>query len=140
MRSDLKKVHDKVVRVMKHLVRVYKLNVQDIIDFNTRHTLSNLSYLTESGGRSRTRKSQRGGLCPCMFSRRNGGMKGGNCGGSTCMLPQVGGDGLETTDYSVQGVPTTKDENSVVVIGNYGPVTAKEFRQVMEDREAGRLD
>ena len=53
MRSDLKKVHDKVVRVMKHLVRVHKLNVQDIIDFNTRHTLSNLSYLTESGGRSK---------------------------------------------------------------------------------------
>jgi hypothetical protein len=34
----------------------------------------------------------------------------------------------------------TKDDNSVVVIGDYGPVTAKEFKNIMEDREAGRLD
>jgi hypothetical protein len=122
MKADLKKVHDKVVRVMKHLVKTYHLDIQTIINFNTRHTLSNLSYLG-----SMTRKTVRGGMCACMMGRRSGGR-------------QFGGDGQETTDYTVQGVPTTDDDNSVVVIGAYGPVTAKEFKQVMEDREAGRLD
>ena len=53
---------------------------------------------------------------------------------------QRGGDGLETTDFKVQGIPTTDDDKSVVVIGDYGPVTAKQFQEIMEDREAGRLD
>lgn len=122
MKSDLKKVHDKVVRVMRHLMKTYRLDIQTIINFNTRHTLSNLSYLG-----SMTRKTVRGGMCACMMGRRSGGR-------------QFGGDGQETTDYTVQGVPTTDDDKSVVVIGTYGPVTAKEFKQVMEDREAGRLD
>ncbi|NBR60234.1 MAG: hypothetical protein EBT86_01045 [Actinobacteria bacterium] len=132
MKDDLRKVHDKVIRVMKHLVKTYNLNVQTIVDFNTRHTLSNLSYLNSASARKTMRNkngrsSIQGGMCACMAGRRSGGR-------------QFGGDGQETTDFTVQGVPTTKDENSVIVIGNYGPVSAKEFKNVMEDREAGRLD
>ena len=45
MTKDLKILHDKVIRVMKHLVKVYKLNVQDVVQFNTRKVLSSLRYL-----------------------------------------------------------------------------------------------
>lgn len=45
MTKDLKILHDKVIRVMKHLVKVYKLNVQDVVQFNTRKVLSSLHYL-----------------------------------------------------------------------------------------------
>ena len=134
LKTDLKIVHDKVIRVMKHLVKTYKLDIQTIVNFNTRHTLSNLIYLdnkdaNNKGSRRKntvkSTRSMRGGMCSCMLGRRGG---------------QRGGDGQETTDYTVQGIPTTDDDNSVIVIGTYGPVTAKDYRQVMEDKEAGRLD
>jgi hypothetical protein len=45
MTKDLKLVHDKVIRVMKHLIKDYKLNIQEIVQFNTRKVLSSLNYL-----------------------------------------------------------------------------------------------
>ena len=45
MTKDLKLIHDKVIRVMKHLIKDYKLNIQEIIQFNTRKVLSSLNYL-----------------------------------------------------------------------------------------------
>jgi hypothetical protein len=152
MKNDILKIHDSVVRVMKHLVKTYSLRVKDIVKFNTRHTLSSLNYLKEDSG-------MRGGMCGCMMARggrrntrdarralQSGGdrdarralQSGGDRDARRAL--QSGGDGQETTDYTVQGVPVTKDDNSVVVIGDYGPVTAKEFKNIMEDREAGRLD
>jgi hypothetical protein len=45
MTKDLKLIHDKVIRVMKHLIKEYKLNIQEIVQFNTRKVLSSLNYL-----------------------------------------------------------------------------------------------
>jgi hypothetical protein len=45
MSKDLKIVHDKVIRVMKHLIKDYKLNIQEIVQFNTHKVLSSLNYL-----------------------------------------------------------------------------------------------
>ena len=62
-REDLQRTHDKVVRVVKHLIKDFNVNLEDIKTFNTRHVLGNLSYLNENkpnlnGGR-RTRKNRR---------------------------------------------------------------------------------
>jgi hypothetical protein len=56
MKGDLQIVHDKVIRVMKHLIKDYNLNIDEIIQFNTRKVLSNLSYL--KGGKRKTRKNR----------------------------------------------------------------------------------
>ena len=45
MTKDLKIIHDKVIRVMKHLIKTYKLNIQEIVQFNTKKVLSSLNYL-----------------------------------------------------------------------------------------------
>ena len=50
-RRDLLKTHDNVVRVIKHLIKDYKVKVSDIRRFNTRKVLSNPTYL--KGGKSR---------------------------------------------------------------------------------------
>ena len=47
-RKDLQKTHDAVVRTMKHLKREYGLDLDAIRQFNTRGTLSDLSYLEDS--------------------------------------------------------------------------------------------
>ena len=53
---DLIKHHAVVVRALKGLVRRYKINVDTIRKFNTRHVLSDLSYLN---GRKKTRKHKK---------------------------------------------------------------------------------
>lgn len=60
-KEDLQRTHDKVVRVVKHLIKDFNVNLEDIKTFNTRHVLGNLSYLNENkpkmnGG---TRKNRR---------------------------------------------------------------------------------
>jgi hypothetical protein len=47
-RVDLQRTHDAVVRTMRHLVKSYGLDLDAIQAFNTRGTLSDLSYLVES--------------------------------------------------------------------------------------------
>ena len=61
--EDLQRTHDKVVRVVKHLIKDFNVNLEDIKTFNTRQVLGNLSYLNMNkpkmnGGR-RTRKYRR---------------------------------------------------------------------------------
>ena len=50
-KRDLLKTHDNVVRVIKHLIKDYKVKVSEIKRFNTRKVLSNPTYL--KGGKSR---------------------------------------------------------------------------------------
>jgi hypothetical protein len=57
-KEDLQRTHDKVVRVIKHLIKDFKVNLEDIKTFNTRHVLGNLSYLNKSKKRV-TRKNSR---------------------------------------------------------------------------------
>ena len=56
-KKDLLITHDKVIRVMKHLVKEYGLDVKAIEDFNVKKVLSPLTYL--KGGRRATRRSSR---------------------------------------------------------------------------------
>jgi hypothetical protein len=42
---DLLKTHNSVIRVMKHLIREYKINLGTIKAFNVRHVLGDMKYL-----------------------------------------------------------------------------------------------
>ncbi len=59
--EDLQRLHDKVVRVLKHLIGEYKVDLGAIRAFNTRKVLGDLSFLNTvaavaAGGRRRTRR------------------------------------------------------------------------------------
>ena len=56
-RPELLRTHDKVVRVVKHLIKDFKVDLGEIKRFNSRHVLSDLSYLKGSGTR-RIRKTR----------------------------------------------------------------------------------
>jgi hypothetical protein len=56
-KQELLRAHDAVIRVMKHLIRDFGVNIDAIKMFNTEHVLSNLSYLKT--GR-KTRRAHRG--------------------------------------------------------------------------------
>ena len=57
MTKDIKLIHDKVVRVMKHLVKTYKLNLDTIVQFNTRKVLSSLNYLKATKNTRKIKKN-----------------------------------------------------------------------------------
>ena len=46
-KQDLLRIHDTVIRVMKHLLKDFNLNLDAIRMFNERKVLSNLSYLND---------------------------------------------------------------------------------------------
>ena len=52
MTSDLLIIHDQVIRVMKHLIATYSVNLETIQEFNTKKILSSLEYL-QLGGKYR---------------------------------------------------------------------------------------
>ena len=52
--EELLRTHDSVIRVMKHLIREYKINLDTIKAFNTRGVLSNMGYL--KNGKRKTRR------------------------------------------------------------------------------------
>jgi len=65
-KEELLRVHDKVVRVVKHIIQDFDVNLEDIKRFNTRKVLGNLSYLNEKGSntrvstrRNKTRKNRK---------------------------------------------------------------------------------
>ena len=55
-KKELLVLHGKVIRAMKHLIKEYRVNLNDIRKFNTRKVLSNFSYLKPSR-RTRRRKT-----------------------------------------------------------------------------------
>ena len=61
MKSDLLVIHEKVVRVMKHLIKDFNIDLSTIEAFNTRGTLSTLNYLKnkQSGGKRKSRRSRK---------------------------------------------------------------------------------
>ena len=56
-KKDLLTVHAKVIKAMKHLIKDFKLDLEAIKAFNTRHVLSNLSYLKNRKNK-KTRKNR----------------------------------------------------------------------------------
>jgi D-alanine-D-alanine ligase-like ATP-grasp enzyme len=61
MREDLLVIHEKVIRVMKHLISDFGVNVDTIKAFNTRGVLSSMKYLQDGGKRCyrKTRKTRK---------------------------------------------------------------------------------
>jgi hypothetical protein len=58
-KKDLKKTHDAVVRVIKHLIKDFNVNLQTIKDFNTRHVLKNMDFLQTEAKPKVARKTRR---------------------------------------------------------------------------------
>jgi len=60
MTKDVKIIHDKVIRIMKHLIKDFNLNVQEIVQFNTKKVLSSLNYLKNAPRiTNKTRKNKK---------------------------------------------------------------------------------
>lgn len=65
MRNDLLTVHAKVIRVMKHLIADFNIDLNTISNFNTRGVLSSFTYLSNKKTlrrktmRKSTRKSRK---------------------------------------------------------------------------------
>ena len=57
-KEELLRTHDKVVRVVKHLIKDFNVDLGAIKRFNTRKVLGDLSYLKNSS-KTKTRKNRR---------------------------------------------------------------------------------
>jgi hypothetical protein len=55
-KKDLLIIHAKVIKAMKHLIKDFDLDLEAIKSFNTRHVLSNLSYLKNRNTRRNNKK------------------------------------------------------------------------------------
>jgi len=55
-KGDLLKTHNSVVRVVKHLINDYKVDINEIKRFNTRKVLGNLGYLKLKSSTRKNRK------------------------------------------------------------------------------------
>jgi hypothetical protein len=55
-KDELLMIHDKIVLLVKQLIKQYKVNLDEIKAFNTRKVLGSLNYLK---GGSKTRKNRR---------------------------------------------------------------------------------
>ena len=55
-KEELLRTHDKVVRVVKHLIKDFNVDLGAIKRFNTRKVLGDLSYLKDTKSKSKTRK------------------------------------------------------------------------------------
>jgi len=58
-KEDLQRMHDKVVRVVKHLIKDFDVNLVDIKQFNTRKVLGNLSYLNETRSNNKSARKNK---------------------------------------------------------------------------------
>lgn len=58
IKEELQILHDKVVRIMQHLIKDFDIDMKDIQEFNKNHVLSSLNYLNVPGSPN-TRKNRR---------------------------------------------------------------------------------
>jgi hypothetical protein len=58
-KENLLRIHASVIRVMKHLIKDFKINLDTIKAFNTKGVLSDLSYLQESNTTGGMRRKSR---------------------------------------------------------------------------------
>jgi len=58
-KPDLLVLHGKVIRTMKHLIKDYRVDLNEIRAFNTRKVLSDLSYLTKKNRNTAKKSSKR---------------------------------------------------------------------------------
>jgi len=57
-KEELLRTHDKVIRVTKHLIKDFHVDLGAIKRFNTRKVLGDLSYLKNSKSKTKTRKTK----------------------------------------------------------------------------------
>ena len=57
IKSELQILHDKVVRVMQHLIKDFDIDMKDIQEFNKNHVLSSLNYLDGRKSRKNSRRA-----------------------------------------------------------------------------------
>jgi hypothetical protein len=58
-KTDLLKTHDSVIRAVKHLIKDFNVNLNEIKAFNTRKVLGDLSYLKGGMYCRKTRKNRK---------------------------------------------------------------------------------
>uniref|UniRef100_A0A6C0L0Z3 Uncharacterized protein n=1 Tax=viral metagenome TaxID=1070528 RepID=A0A6C0L0Z3_9ZZZZ len=56
-KTDLLRTHDQVVRALKHLIKDYDVNLNDIRKFNTRGVLSGFNYLENNTKKNNNKKT-----------------------------------------------------------------------------------
>jgi hypothetical protein len=56
--TDIKKMRNKIERVLKHVIQEYEVDLQDIQMFDTRRVLGNISYVQSRRNRSMGRKNR----------------------------------------------------------------------------------
>ena len=59
IKDELQILHDKVVRIMKHLIEDFDIDMKNIQEFNKNHVLSSLNYLTKSSSSSERRNTRK---------------------------------------------------------------------------------
>ena len=57
IKSELQILHDKVVRVMQHLIKDFDIDMKNIQEFNKNHVLSSLNYLDGRKSRKNSRRA-----------------------------------------------------------------------------------
>jgi hypothetical protein len=70
-KRDILKKHDAVIRVMKHIIREYNVDLDTIRNFNVRKVLSSLNYLSDSKGAGYTRRKNKNKNCRNSKTRKN---------------------------------------------------------------------
>ena len=58
IKDELQILHDKVVRVMQHLIKDFDIDMTDIQEFNKNHVLSSLKYLNGKKTRKNRKNSR----------------------------------------------------------------------------------
>lgn len=58
-KTDLLRTHDQVVRALKHLIKDYDVNLENIKKFNTRGVLSGFNYLKNNKNNNKTVKNNK---------------------------------------------------------------------------------
>jgi len=59
IKAELQITHDKVVRIMKHLIADFDIDMKDIQEFNKNHVLSSLNYLKKTGTRKNKKNNRK---------------------------------------------------------------------------------
>jgi hypothetical protein len=58
-KEELLRMHDKVIRIVKHVIKDFNVNLEEIKQFNTRQVLGPLNYLKDTNSNSKSRKNRK---------------------------------------------------------------------------------
>ena len=58
-KEELLRMHDKVIRIVKHVIKDFNVNLEEIKQFNTRQVLGPLNYLKNTNTDAKSRKNRK---------------------------------------------------------------------------------